>query len=773
MIKDLTLKDMNRTGGSGHGSGCELINCSGSIQGCIFEKNSGRYGGGFWLSIPEYKTVTIKDNTFNENSSNYEGCGFYVDSDFTGDISDNIFNENSASAGGGFYVSGNFTGNISNNIFSENSLSSYRGGGFCLLKKLTGKINANYFIKNSANYGAGFYLAHEGGKTNDAIISNNVFYRNTINWSKLNGAGFYSKQNVTVINNTFYGGEQDESCVNIYNTASDSVFKNNIFDNLHTAIWEEGELNLTITHNNFYNVTDILHRNSNPMGNDLPFIELFLTGFRNNSDWNPGTVGEDNIAETYDHHLTKNSQNINAGTIAIIPIVDDFEGDIRPQSGFFDIGADEYFDPNKESPGRLILIAGGGAAETNTLWSATEELATSAYRIFYFRGFRDTDIYFMSPVKWNDFNGDGIDDHVVDCPPESNDRNLVVDDVHEAITKWAVENHTPGTPLYIWLIDHGYPDDSEHGPYFMVAPGQLLFAGDLNQMFNTYEEATDGQVILVNESCYSGQFLESLKKQGRIIITATKDNIVNYDNNGANSFTHHLLKNLFENKSLQRAFDKGVESLRKQSLTYSQTPQLDDNGDGKYDDTDGITASYIKLGGDFFMGVPWPEIISVTPGKLIETTASFTVTTNANMKRVWASVQPPGYKPDTSGDYQKIDLEKFDLDDENDDLAYEGAYDGFNQTGAFVITFYAKDQFGNTAISEPLEFTGTGKTAPGDISNDGVVNLADAVLALKIITESNESDQITMDADIGGNNKIGLEEAIYVLQVLGELRESS
>jgi len=62
---------------------------------------------------------------------------------------------------------------------------------------------------------------------------------------------------------------------------------------MHTAIWEEGELELTITSNNFYDLTDILYRNNQQMGNDPFFIDMQISGFSNNLDSPPGFIGED------------------------------------------------------------------------------------------------------------------------------------------------------------------------------------------------------------------------------------------------------------------------------------------------------------------------------------------------------------------------------------------------------------------------------------------------------------------------------------------------
>ncbi|CAN2048695.1 hypothetical protein GMMP1_600021 [Candidatus Magnetomoraceae bacterium gMMP-1] len=422
--------------------------------------------------------------------------------------------------------------------------------------------------------------------------------------------------------------------------------------------------------------------------------------------------------------------------------------------GMYDAGLCRLSFPNSSySPGKLILVAGSGAAKTNTLWQTTKELSISTYRTFHNRGFKNTDIYFMSPEKWADFNGDGFDDHIVDCPPANEDRNLTVEDLRYAITDWAVKTYNEGKPLYVYLSGHGYPKDNENEAYFLLSPGIPLYANELNDMLNIYEQETGGQVIMINESCYSGQFLQPLKKQGRITITATTDRIVNYSNWGRNSFTQFFLQKLFENNSLHQAFLRARFYLGKSGLTAEQTPQLDDNGNGKFDDADGLIAANIKLGGDHTMGAPWPEIISVNQSELAENSVSFTLTANAHMKRVWATVQPPDYIPDTSGDYQKIDLEQFNLWDNDKNLDYEGMYDKFNKNGIYMLTFYAKDQFGNVAVSEPMKMV---NTVP-------LSDLEKAVLYLRVLSGA------TLPA-IDNEGKITLKNVIELLQKISDLK---
>ena len=61
---------------------------------------------------------------------------------------------------------------------------------------------------------------------------------------------------------------------------------------------------------------------------------------------------------------------------------------------------------------------------------------------------------------------------------------------------------------------------------------------------------------------------------------------------------------------------------------------------------------------------------------------------------------------------------------------------------------------------DPLSFN----QRPADINGDCKIDLADEVLALQLMAGGNPVSAIRIDADIGNDQKIGLEEAIYILQ---------
>jgi len=60
---------------------------------------------------------------------------------------------------------------------------------------------------------------------------------------------------------------------------------------------------------------------------------------------------------------------------------------------------------------------------------------------------------------------------------------------------------------------------------------------------------------------------------------------------------------------------------------------------------------------------------------------------------------------------------------------------------------------------------------PGDINGDAAVDLSDAILALRILSGIDTGDtKIFSGADISGDGRIGIEELVYILQKVSELR---
>ena len=58
----------------------------------------------------------------------------------------------------------------------------------------------------------------------------------------------------------------------------------------------------------------------------------------------------------------------------------------------------------------------------------------------------------------------------------------------------------------------------------------------------------------------------------------------------------------------------------------------------------------------------------------------------------------------------------------------------------------------------------TNTITPGDIDDDEAVSLKDAILVLQILSGNTPSSIVYKESDLNGDGKLGIEEAIYILQ---------
>jgi hypothetical protein len=63
-----------------------------------------------------------------------------------------------------------------------------------------------------------------------------------------------------------------------------------------------------------------------------------------------------------------------------------------------------------------------------------------------------------------------------------------------------------------------------------------------------------------------------------------------------------------------------------------------------------------------------------------------------------------------------------------------------------------------------LTITGTGGELPGDVNGEGNADLADAIMALQIVSGFTSLPPANLNADVNGDLRIGIEEAVYILR---------
>jgi hypothetical protein len=435
-------------------------------------------------------------------------------------------------------------------------------------------------------------------------------------------------------------------------------------------------------------------------------------------------------------------------------------------TGKFDLTVGAPQNVVRQHHGNLILVAGGGIAVTNTLKESTQYLSDLVYRRFKARLFTDEDIYYFNPHPFHDLNGDGFGENIVkDTAPTVGKFGLTV-------TQWATDQSTDG-PLYIYLIDHGDTDS------FQIFPGENLTAAQLKGFIDTFQAATNRQVIVMIEACKSGSFTNDLVTTGqdRIVVTSTTDQYLLMSPFGRDSFTQFFLDKLWEGDSIQTAFDKARQRLISLGAPYSQqSPQK----------AEGVSLASVNawIGGNFIVAGALPEFTGQTANQSIAantTQALFARLDPAviqTIEKVWAVIIPPVYE--TSGtETQVLQFPTLDLADADKDGQYDGSYNAFTYSGDYRVTFYASNTNGNIITSAPTVFSVTGGMSagtPGDINGDGDVTLADAILALQItagVTPATgviQAGYIPTSGDANTDNKIGITEAIYILQTVAGMR---
>lgn len=89
----------------------------------------------------------------------------------------------------------------------------------------------------------------------------------------------------------------------------------------------------------------------------------------------------------------------------------------------------------------------------------------------------------------------------------------------------------------------------------------------------------------------------------------------------------------------------------------------------------------------------------------------------------------------------------------------------------YYLKAYAINEMG-TGFGEEVSFM-TARTMAGDINGDGQVDMAGLILCLQIISGSAPADgieegDIRIDSDVNGDGRIGIEEALYIIQKLNK-----
>ncbi len=403
---------------------------------------------------------------------------------------------------------------------------------------------------------------------------------------------------------------------------------------------------------------------------------------------------------------------------------------------------------------KAIIVAGSGPYFDNSLWNATEKCVNKAYRTLTFQGYSAENIKFLSRKLWTDVTGNG----------ENNiDGDATKANLENAIKTWAADNTDE---LLIYMTGPGGEGTFQFGSN--AAP-DILTAASLDSWFDTLS----CKIIVIYDGCQSGSFLSRLAGNNRILITSTTaEERAWFLDDGELSFSFRFFDALSDNANLIQSF-----TTAKDNTGSVQTPLIDWTGDGIPDTLSGKRSEpeTIIIGRGRITDTSPPEILNVSANPEIllnqETSSTLSasgVTAVNELSRVWGRIIPPAENY-VSLSAPVVVLPTIKLLDQNNGT-YQNTYEEFTSQGIYNIYVYAKDRKDFQSLPKLLTINQSdGETAaPGDINADGYVTLFDAIQVLKLI--SGKKVAPAPGSDIDGDDKTELENAVYILQKVANLR---
>ncbi|MCP4699109.1 MAG: hypothetical protein GY862_19990 [Gammaproteobacteria bacterium] len=337
-------------------------------------------------------------------------------------------------------------------------------------------------------------------------------------------------------------------------------------------------------------------------------------------------------------------------------------------------------EPNRI--GLAILIAGGGAQPSNTLFPYSNDFTQRMYRLLRMRGYTDEEIIYLNP-------------HAPDIEPldgyqEDDKQDFELFDPESEINlafAQAASRLLAGQQFLLYVHGHARAD------YLDIRPPYELSAQYLRELLDTLPAGVEQIIIL--DTCFSGSFVKTLAAPGRIVLSSSDD--VSYAwNSKYISFSDLLIRSLLRGQSIAEVFYPIHQELTGLSGNYQpQTPWLDDNGDGIFSSQDGVRSTNVCLGSCGVAGKQIPEILQFQSTQEISDGRAL----------LWASVnQPPEVirqvrailrGPDAAGGNYQGQNTAFGrieaiLPYNADENRYEATYDRFYTSGVWDLFYQAQ-----------------------------------------------------------------------------------
>jgi len=375
-----------------------------------------------------------------------------------------------------------------------------------------------------------------------------------------------------------------------------------------------------------------------------------------------------------------------------------------------------------ENPTRRRAIIAIGSSQWETPHAAVANNANLAYRALRFQKYSDDDIYYLSPVAYEDL--------IVDASPNK-------DNLQFAIKEWAAINTQD---LVLYLVGDGDHQD------FLISKDEKINGSEIDSWLNSIENMIPGLITVVYDACQAKSVTDLLvnNANNRILIASTGTcNPAYFQAVGNISFSHTFWSKIRDGKFVSDAFYDAKETI--QVIRADQKPSL-------YD-PDNKSRTYV-LGFGMKLGD-----ISPLPGTLnlnMQNSTSAEISVNAisinEIEHVWTLISEPGLEIDPTGELGihcgvlAAHLPGVILTKDENTNKYRGVYDGFDKYGKYIINVYIKDKEGNISSPEIIEmFHDTGPDIyenDNDMYTASIIRMNDGKSQLHNFHDSNDMDYV-------------------------------
>jgi len=348
----------------------------------------------------------------------------------------------------------------------------------------------------------------------------------------------------------------------------------------------------------------------------------------------------------------------------------------------------QFFKQIKQTGITKAIIVAGQKSEKDDVWDAIKANANFANYVLNCKGINKDLIYYLNPEDF-DLDLNGINDDIDGLPTK--------EQVKKAIEQWVFEEPIPET-LIVYLVDHGI-NDNDVGIF--VGANNLsnqelkLYLNDLTQQLEL--KNIEMQIFVLNDSCYSGSFLELDTSEKRVVFTST-DHQSNAKMllNGNISFSMYFWTQILQDQSIGDAFNTSYNAMNSFQTPMKSPYDID------------LSDIYVGLNNTISAGSPIinnVEVMRINNGNTSDLFISAEVKDDGLIKKVSVYINP-------QNDFQQTQIARTVYDIEPDlELTeiesgyYEGLYTQTYYDGSYNCLIIAEDTDENVSspVAKPID----------------------------------------------------------------------